>query len=135
METLMVENVETNIGDRILVKNQENAAENGIYVVISHGHKNQQWILQLAEDCGEIIRNRPRITPLVLVRYGEENGRRLFGMNYMNSTIWEFMAQEDFLKRIWEPMEKIISENKEIKDRLKKLEERLNTGIPSYKSS
>jgi len=56
-------------------------------------------------------------------------------MNYMNSTIWEFMAQEDFLKRIWEPMEKIISENKEIKDRLKKLEERLNTGIPSYKSS
>lgn len=135
METLMVENVETNIGDRILVKNQENAAENGIYVVISRGHKNQQWILQLAEDCGEIIRNRPRITPLVLVRYGEENGRRLFGMNYMNSTIWEFMAQEDFLKRIWEPMEKIISENKEIKDRLKKLEERLNTGIPSYKSS
>lgn len=126
MEQLIVDSIEVNIGDRILVKNQENTVENGIYVVISKGHRNQQWILQLADDCIDIVKNRPRITPIVLVRYGEVNGRRMFGMNYLNQLIWEFMGQEDFVKKVWDPMERVLVENKEIRKRLEMLEEKFN---------
>jgi len=97
MESLMIDGIEAKIGDRILVKNQTLLVENGIYVVISRGHKNQQWILQLADDCVEILRTRPRIVPLVLVKYGEKNGKKIFGINFSNQTIWEFMSQEDYL--------------------------------------
>lgn len=123
MESLSFEGIETRIGDRVLVKNQENPSENGIYIVISKGHKNQQWILQLADDCADILRNRPRITPLVLVRYGEENGKRIFGINFTNQSIWEFMGQDDFIKRVWDPMEKILAENRELRKRVERLEE------------
>lgn len=97
MEALIIDGIEAKIGDRILVKNQNLLVENGIYVVISKGHKNQQWILQLADDCAEILKTKPRIVPLVLVKYGEKNGKKLFGVNFMTQSIWEFLGQEEFV--------------------------------------
>lgn len=126
MEQLIVDCVEAKIGDRILVKNQQNPAENGIYIVISKGHKNQQWILQLADDCADILKNRPRITPLILSRFGEKNGRKIFGLNFITQMVWEFMDQEDFVKKVWDPVEKILLENKELKRRIEALEVKNN---------
>lgn len=97
MENLIVDKVEVNIGDRILVKNQTLTVENGIYIVVAKGNKNQQWILQLADDCVEIVRNRPRIVPIVFVRFGEIGGRRLYGINMVTQRIWDFMGVEDFV--------------------------------------
>lgn len=97
MESLVIDGIETKIGDRVLIKNQNLLIENGIYIVISKGHKNQQWILQLADDCIEILKNRSRIVPLVLVKYGEKNGKLLFGINFLNQTIWEFLGQDEFM--------------------------------------
>ena len=71
--------------------------ENGIYIVVAKGNKNQQWILQLADDCVEIVRNRPRIVPIVFVRFGEIGGRRLYGINMVTQRIWDFMGVEDFV--------------------------------------
>lgn len=106
MESLIIDGIETKIGDRILVKNQQITTENGIYIVISKGHKNQQWILQLADDCIDILKNRPRITPLVLVKFGEKNVRCLFGINFLNQSVWEFLNSEEFINyNIIEKME------------------------------
>lgn len=119
METLILDGIEVKIGDRILVKNQEIKNENGIYMVISKGHKNQQWILQLTDDCVEILKNRPRITPLVLVRYGEENGKRLYGINFLNQSIWEFMSRDDFVNY------NLIEKMEEMRKKMDKLEQKL----------
>ncbi len=108
MESLIIDGIETKIGDRVLIKNQNLLIENGIYIVISKGHKNQQWILQLADDCVEILKNRSRIVPLVLVKYGEKNGKMLFGINFVNQTIWEFLGQDEFVNiDIFEKMEEL----------------------------
>jgi len=117
MEKLFIDNLEVNIGDRILIKNQKNIIENGIYIVISKGHKNQQWILQLADDWADIIKNRPKITPIVMCRYGEENTKKLFGINY-GGTIWEIMGCDDFIKKGWTLYEEILAELKEIKKKI-----------------
>jgi len=116
MEALILDGIETKIGDRILVKNQDIKTENGIYIVISKGHKNQQWILQLADDYGDILKNRPRITPLILVKYGEENGKCLYAINLLNQNIWEFMGQNEFINS------NLIEKMDEMQKRMEKLE-------------
>ena len=116
METLIIDNIEPKIGDRILVKNQTLTVENGIYIVISKGNKNQQWILQLADDCAEIVRNKPRIVPLTLVKYGERNGKIIYGINFTMQTIWEYMNGEDFIKI------NLLEKLDEMSKRLEKLE-------------
>lgn len=109
MERLTLDGVDVEIGDRILIKNQRIKKENGIYVVIAVGNRNQQWILQIAADWEDIIKNRQKITPMVMVRYGNENGKKLFGMNVIYSTIWEIMGCEEFLKKGWEIYEKLLA--------------------------
>jgi len=112
MEALSIDNLEPDIGDRILVKNQEIPAENGIYIVISKGHRNQNWILQLADDYADIVKNRHRIVPTLLVRNGENNGGILFGLNCLTQKIWEFLGKNEFvnyslLERVHELEKKI----------------------------
>ena len=92
MGRLTLDGVDAEIGDRILVKHQRTKTENGIYVVVAVGNRNQQWILQIAEDWEDIVKNRPRLTPMIMVRYGTENGWKIFGMNVVYSTIWETMT-------------------------------------------
>ena len=96
MGRLTLDGIDAEIGDRILVKHQRTKTENGIYVVVAVGNRNQQWILQIAEDWEDIIKNRPRLTPMIMVRYGTENGRKVFGMNVAYSTIWEMMGGTQF---------------------------------------
>jgi len=100
MGRFTLDGVDAEIGDRILVKHQRTKTENGIYVVVAVGNRNQQWILQIAEDWEDIIKNRPRLTPMIMVRYGTENGRKIFGMNVAYSTIWEMMGCEEFVKKL-----------------------------------
>jgi hypothetical protein len=121
MEKLVIDKIEADIGDRILVKNQKNKVENGIYIVISKGHKNQQWILQLADDWTNIIKNRPNLTPMVMCRYGAENGKKLFGLNIVYLTIWEIMDNEEFIKKGWTIYEQLLADNKELKTELKRI--------------
>jgi hypothetical protein len=109
MGRLTIDGVDAEIGDRILIKNQQIKSENGIYVVVAVGNRNQQWILQIAEDWEDIIKNRPKLTPMVMVRYGTENGKKLFGMNIVYSTIWEIMGCEEFLKKGWSIYEKLFA--------------------------
>jgi hypothetical protein len=108
MKRLTLDDVDAEMGDRILIKNQKTKTENGIYVVVAVGNRNQQWILQLAEDWDDIIKNRPKLTPMVMVRYGTENGRKLFGMNLVYFSIWEIMGCEEFVKKGWEIYEKLL---------------------------
>ena len=93
--------------------------ENGIYLVVAVGNRNQQWILQLAEDWENIIKNRPRLTPIVIVRCGTENGKKLFGMNIVYSTIWEMMGCEEFVKKGWDIYERLLADNKELTNQIK----------------
>ena len=119
MEKLIVDEIETDVGDRILVKNQNNKMENGVYIVVANGNKNQQWILQLAEDWSDIVKNRPKVTPMIMCRYGAINGKKLFGINVVYSDIWEIMETEQFVKQSWSIYEQLIAEIKEIKNELK----------------
>ena len=125
MEKLVVDKIETNMGDRILLQNQKNAAENGVYIVVSKGHRNQQWILQLSDDYKDIIKNRPNITPMVMSRYGEKNAKKLFGVNHINNLVWEIMENDDFIKKNWSIYEKLLIENKELKERIAVIEEKI----------
>jgi len=119
MESLIIDGIEAKIGDRVLVKNQVLLVENGIYIVISKGHKNQQWILQLADDSLEILRNKPRVVPLVLSKYGEKNGKKLFGINFSNQTIWEFLGQDEYINI------NLLEKIDELHKKVERLEKRL----------
>jgi hypothetical protein len=109
MGRLTLDGIDAEIGDRILVKNQLTKTENGIYIVAAVGNRNQQWILQIAEDWEDIIKNRQKITPMVMIRYGIENGRKLFGMNLVYFSIWEIMGCEEFVKKGWGIYEKLLA--------------------------
>ena len=62
----------------------------------------------LFRSCVEILKNRSRIVPLVLVKYGEKNGKMLFGINFVNQTIWEFLGQDEFINvNLLEKMEEL----------------------------
>lgn len=49
-QTLEIDTIYPQIGDRILVKNQNAALENGIYVVVQTGGVSQPWILRRSPD-------------------------------------------------------------------------------------
>lgn len=49
-QTLEIDTVYPQVGDRILVKNQQSALENGIYQVLQTGGISQPWILRRASD-------------------------------------------------------------------------------------
>jgi len=107
-ERLVIDGIEVEINQRILVKNQKEFKENGIYYVVSRGGRNQQWILQYADDYAEMKRNRERITPLFLSKYGETSRNILYGLNMITQSIFEFMPQNKFLEdycQMWEKLE------------------------------
>ena len=70
----------------------------------------------MADDCAEIVRNKPRIVPLTLVKYGERNGKIIYGINFTMQTIWEYMNGEDFIKI------NLLEKLDEMSKRLEKLE-------------
>lgn len=112
-EKLIIDGIEVEINQRVLVKNQDSFFENGIYYVVSNGGRNQQWILQYAEDFMEIKNTKERITPLFLSKYGETMGNVLFGLNLITENIFEFMPQNKFLEdysNMWEKLELKINE-------------------------
>jgi hypothetical protein len=47
---LVVDGTNASTGDRIIVKNEENAVHNGVYVVTAQGSVSAQWVLERASD-------------------------------------------------------------------------------------
>jgi hypothetical protein len=50
LTALVIDSVTVNVGDRILVKNQTSASQNGVYVVTVTGNGSTAWILTRAAD-------------------------------------------------------------------------------------
>lgn len=74
-QTLLIDTVNPQIGDRILVKNQASALENGIYQVLQTGGVSQPWILIRANDFnGHGISGNVSTGDFVFVEQGYENG-------------------------------------------------------------
>ena len=86
-EQLIIDSILLNINDRILVKNQENKLENGIYKVIASGNRRQQWIIQMDDDYKEIMSTNNRTNNILWVEEGNENKNILYIFNNNNNFI------------------------------------------------
>ena len=73
-QTLSIDTVYPQIGDRILVKNQLSALENGIYQVVQTGGVSQPWILRRTSDFnGQGTAGHVSTGDFVFVEQGYEN--------------------------------------------------------------
>ena len=77
-EVLIIDDVATEVGNRILVKNQTTATENGIYVVTDIGSESRDWILTRADDYNSSGEIKPG--DAVFVLDGTENYHRSYTM-------------------------------------------------------
>jgi hypothetical protein len=69
------------IGDRVLVKDQENIEENGIYFVAAKGDSKQLWILVLDQDYETIANSKHRISLSTYCENGFINEGYSFSMS------------------------------------------------------
>jgi hypothetical protein len=72
---------ELNVGDRVLVKNQQNEEENGIYVVCSCGNEEQQWILVLDNEYEQYCLKKQKICLGTYCQNGEKNEGITFSLS------------------------------------------------------
>ena len=121
-EQLIIDNILLNINDRVLIKNQENKLENGIYRVVASGNRRQQWIIQLEEDYKEIILRNDRSNNILWVEEGTDNKNSLYIFNnqynfirfsnkellndYINISSSEILKSISFLKKKIEKIER-----------------------------
>ena len=124
-EQLTIDNILLNINDRILIKDQKNKTENGIYKVIAAGNRRQQWIIQMEEDYIEIIQNNNRENNILWIEEGERNQNSLYIFknnykfikfadkkvlsDYINISSTNILKSISYLKKKMERIEKIYS--------------------------
>ena len=75
---LTVDGVSVSNGNRVLVKNQATASQNGIYIVTSNGGTSSKWTLTRATDSDDHIVGQVVSGDAVYVLYGSNNGNQSF---------------------------------------------------------
>ena len=108
----MIDGVTINPGDRILVKNQTTASQNGIYVVSSIGSSNAKWILTRSTDANTASATKVSYGMSVYVTNGSANGSKKFYMS-TNSSVTMGSTNLNFTQTNLCPIE--INENLELR--------------------
>ena len=83
-EKLVIDNIELKNNDRILIMNQENNKENGVYKVIFCGDEEQNWIIEFSKDYKTLVNIHAKSSYLIFVKNGEINKDKKFGINLLN---------------------------------------------------
>lgn len=68
--TLTIDNISLTVNDRVLVKNQTSALQNGIYVVTASGAAGSAWSLTRAEDANNSIAGEMAVGDFIFVVSG-----------------------------------------------------------------
>lgn len=106
---LSIDGVEATTGDRVLVKNQATATQNGIYTVTAQGSGSAHWILTRASDMNGSVAGQITIGESVGVREGTNHyqqfavtstgtgtgGVHVIGTDSITFTQWTGLAQID----------------------------------------
>ena len=82
---LVVDGINATTGDRILVKNQANAAHNGVYDVTAQGSVSANWILTRASDFNGNVPGQISVGESIGVREGDNNYRQQFAVTTTGS--------------------------------------------------
>lgn len=107
-----IDGVTINPGDRILVKNQTTATQNGIYIVSSIGSSSVKWILTRSTDADTASATEVSHGMSVYVTNGSVNGSKKFYMS-TNSSVTMGSTNLDFTKTNLCPIE--TNENLELR--------------------
>ena len=83
-EKLVIDNIELKNNDRILIMNQENNEENGVYKVIFCGDEEQNWIIEFSKDYKTLVNIHAKSSYIIFVKNGEINKDKKFGINLLN---------------------------------------------------
>ena len=75
---IVIDTITLNNGNRVLVKNQADATQNGIYVVTDKGSSSSKWILTRSTDSDNHIANQVEAGDAVYVLYGPTNLNQSF---------------------------------------------------------
>ena len=75
---LAIDTINVNNGNRVLIKNQANAKQNGIYVVTDKGSSSTKWVLTRATDSDNHTRDEVSAGDAVYVLYGPNNLNQSF---------------------------------------------------------
>jgi len=75
---LAIDSVSVNNGNRVLVKDQADAKQNGIYVVTDKGSASTKWILTRSTDADNHVLNQVESGDAVYVLYGSNNTNQSF---------------------------------------------------------
>jgi hypothetical protein len=76
--SLAIDSVSVSNGNRVLIKNQADAKQNGIYVVTDKGSASTKWILTRATDSDNHIMDEVAAGDAVYVLYGPNNTNQSF---------------------------------------------------------
>jgi trimeric autotransporter adhesin len=75
---LAIDTINVNNGNRVLIKNQADAKQNGIYVVTDKGSSSTKWVLTRATDADNHIIDQVTAGDAVYVLYGPNNTNQSF---------------------------------------------------------
>lgn len=95
---IAVDGVALNVGDRVLVKDQADAIENGIYEVTVKGNTTTPFVLtrtEDADDAGELS-----IGSQTLVEGGAANGQQVWAVNNVDAEPWTPGSHNSFWTQI-----------------------------------
>ena len=111
------------IGDRILVKNQDADGENGIYFVVSKGSKSQLWVLVLDNEYEKILSTHKRLCLSTLCENGNINQGCSFSISnqYGQEPIINKINNSSLtmIKSMEKKIEELVNELSIIKEKLK----------------